>query len=137
MAVNLTDLLNGEDRETVKTLAKEKSVEDVYGILSGSNSNGEYTKFPDGTLICKHEIILPDTNEAAGVLYMSSTAPTWTFPIPFVGYFPQVNGSSSSTSYTWVVIQTSSLSSSIVRGWRGSTSSASITLQLVAIGRWE
>lgn len=46
-------------------------------IESGSNSNGQYTKYADGTMICSH-VVRMDTVLTADIL-----GGTWTFPMPF------------------------------------------------------
>lgn len=46
-------------------------------IESGSNSNGQYTKYADGTMICSH-IVRMDT-----VLTSDILGGTWIFPMPF------------------------------------------------------
>lgn len=48
----------------------------------GSNLNGEYVRFPDGTMICTM-IGTSSGSSAAGSLFASSVQ-TWTFPAPFV-----------------------------------------------------
>ena len=42
-------------------------------IETGTNANGDYTKFKDGTLICKNDIASDSGNDV-----------TWTFPHAFV-----------------------------------------------------
>ncbi|TWI32748.1 hypothetical protein [Paracoccus sulfuroxidans] len=48
----------------------------------GANANGEYVRFPDGTMICT---MIGTTNGsyAAGALFASNQQ-AWTFPVPFV-----------------------------------------------------
>ena len=52
-------------------------------IETGSNSNGEYTKWEDGTLICKNDI---SSNSGADV--------TWTFPHAFASGGTRAGGTS-------------------------------------------
>jgi len=59
-------------------------------VESGSNTNGSYTKFADGTMICTHKISSGVGNTASGAIYISP-ATTWTFPVAFVGGLPTVN----------------------------------------------
>lgn len=44
-------------------------------VTSGSNDNGSWTKFPDGTMICKTGLITDTTNDTGNI--------TWNFPIAF------------------------------------------------------
>lgn len=110
-------------------------------IERGSNANGEYVRYADGTQICS--IILPTTSHnvstAVGALF-SSDAQTWTFPVAFSG-IPAVFGmigrgavdpyktfysayTRSATQHSYFIVCT--------------TSSSGVGLQgsLTAIGRW-
>lgn len=53
-------------------------------IETGTNANGTYTKFADGTMICG----LPET--ATGFANASNLAKVWTYPASFVGNPPKV-----------------------------------------------
>ena len=86
-----TDLIVVEDSADTKKITKANFKEtmginakapqattytkvEVDGLItSGSNANGNWTKFPDGTLICKH----------SGVFAGGAVAYTWTFPSAF------------------------------------------------------
>ena len=100
--------------------------------------NGEWTKFPDGTLICKKGVNIPNTSKASGALFTTEDAdiPTWTYPMPFVGAPPTVYGSTYASSYTWITCAPD-LTYTTVRGWRAVTSSTKMWFTLVAIGRWK
>ena len=54
-------------------------------IERGSNGNGEYVKFADGTMICTHSISGITATAAAGSLFRGTSATTWTFPATFSG----------------------------------------------------
>ena len=93
-------------------------------IERGSNANGEYVRFADGTQICTHRIASS-----------TSAAVTWTFPVAF-------------TTWDSVVATVDSSSSAILAGASGSNSGADISawntsgarvaanVNLVAVGRW-
>lgn len=53
-------------------------------VASGSNANGTYTKFSDGTMICRIRRTVTDQaiNTAYGSNYLGYR--TWTFPIAFL-----------------------------------------------------
>lgn len=110
-------------------------------IERGSNANGEYVRYADGTQICS--IVLPTTSynisTVVGALF-SSDAQTWTFPVAFSG-IPAVFGmigrgavdpyktfystyTRSATQHSYFIVCT--------------TSSGGVGLQgsLTAIGRW-
>lgn len=53
-------------------------------IEAGSNANGYYTKFADGTMICRYlDSGVLNSNTASGSGYISSSTATWTFPAAF------------------------------------------------------
>ena len=52
-------------------------------IERGSNANGEYVRFADGTQICTVTAAAVDTTTAAGAVYMHTNLLTWTFPAAF------------------------------------------------------
>ena len=57
-------------------------------IEYGSNANGEYVKFPDGTMICTHEVDISDidcTQARGSVFGPTGTMGTFPFPASFVG----------------------------------------------------
>jgi len=60
-------------------------------IESGTNSNGSYIKFGDGTMICRgHTGTFYATSNQGGALYYSNGA-TFTYPVTFF-YKPEVSG---------------------------------------------
>lgn len=62
-------------------------------VESGSNSNGDYLKFGDGTLICWHvDTDLKTASDEKGGIYRTDSL-TWTFPVKFISP-PNVTGSS-------------------------------------------
>lgn len=64
------------------------------GIIEyGSNANGEYVKFADGTMFCSFSLSGSyAVQTAVGALFGESAMRTWTFPAAFVAA-PQVAGS--------------------------------------------
>ena len=57
-------------------------------VESGSNSNGRYVKYSDGTMICSSLNVLPveDTDTLSGStgLYYKSGGTEWSFPVAFI-----------------------------------------------------
>lgn len=60
-------------------------------IDHGSNANGQYTKWADGTMECR--LIQPAVSLTVSTVYGTNFYATanWTFPIAFVGEFPVVS----------------------------------------------
>ena len=103
---------------------------------SGSNANGSYIKFDDGTLIC-HRVYSSSIDGSSVVdLMYQSAAVSWTFPHAFINTNIAVSGSSNA-----------------VNGYIGNLSGLSISgvtfrvistrtftgrdSRLIAIGRWK
>lgn len=105
-------------------------------IESGSNANGEYVKYADGTMLCyATSVSVQPTNTASGVLYIGSPATAVTFPATFfavgsVSYSPSAanrwGGGPASLSTTGF---TATIYSSV-------SSATAMTISYIAIGRW-
>lgn len=110
-------------------------------IERGTNSNGEYTRFADGTQICM--VSMPNSaqavNTASGSLFQSANAfVTW--PMPFTGT-PTVSsfvGRASTDTISLGITLRSVSSTDCSFKWWSSFSSASLGVfgSIIAIGRW-
>ncbi|HFZ2331048.1 TPA: hypothetical protein ACIJ1F_003699 [Citrobacter freundii] len=127
---------------------------DVVGIVSqsggvptgaiierGSNSNGEYTKFTDGTLICwftrSVESITSNPSGGTTNLYFS-TESVFTFPATFVGTRPAVVPSaplSTGGTSSWPSVRGSSLTGTSL-ALISNVQNAAAYLGYTAVGRW-
>ncbi|WP_232067040.1 hypothetical protein ICA20_019735 [Citrobacter sp. C5_2] len=110
-------------------------------IERGSNSNGEYTKFADGTLICWFTRSAESTanNSSGGTtnLYFSSEVGL-TFPATFVGTTPTVTPSASLSSggtSSWPSVRGRSLTGTSL-ALISNVQNAAAYLGYTAIGRW-
>lgn len=109
---------------------------------SGSNANGYYVKFYDGTMICYLNIEVTDQalNNAYGAnLYQGSR--TWTFPAQFVDNNVSVHCGQFQwgTSASWGTVVTADNTSANLRGidaFSRATGTAT-KIQAIAIGRWK
>lgn len=110
-------------------------------IERGTNSNGEYTRFADGTQICM--VSMPTTaqavNTASGTLFQSaSVSITWPMPFlatPTVSSF--VGRNSSDTISLGITLRIVSSTDCSFKWW-STFSSASLGVfgSIIAIGRW-
>lgn len=105
-------------------------------IERGSNANGEYVKYADGTMICTFaQTITLNINTAYNTVFFA--LPSWTYPVAFAsnpiaslgaqrtgGVLSTGSGSASTTVASLYVIDYTS------------TTGQSITLRWFAIGRW-
>ena len=95
-------------------------------IESGSNANGNYTKFPDGTLICR----IANASSSSGVA-------TWTFPSAFIAT-PQVSATiaSADTANYSCLVASKSATAVTYNVWSGATRVAK-GVDIIAIGVWK
>lgn len=141
---------NGNDTGTAAKLASAA----IVGIVSqsggqstgaiierGSNANGNYVKFADGTMICTVSAQAVTFSNPSNLLYV------WTYPVQFTGPdLPVVLGNLSSTALG--VTRNVSTIGSYLRGYSTANCSAlsvnqfvaadasGVTFDLFAIGRW-
>ncbi|RVG54742.1 pyocin knob domain-containing protein [Sinorhizobium meliloti] len=102
-------------------------------IERGSNANGEYVKFADGTMICTSPEITVSMNQAAGNVFYSN-AVSAPMPVLFTGIQPVGFGHVTTTINAWVNARTAF--GSWVGAAYSASSRASDTIRFGAIGRW-
>lgn len=108
-------------------------------IETGSNANGTYTKFADGTQICTHVIggIAPANPSSVPNIYRSNSI-LWTYPAAFVSNVALSHGEIGGIGLCWtglgaVGVSTSSGSVCVY----SMTQTGTVTVGLTAIGRWK
>ena len=104
------------------------------GITSGSNSNGRWVKYPDGTLICTHELAYNAITSGVGSVFRSSSSSTWTFPATY-SVRPQVNAQDASSNNIWMTASTTATDADI-KGFYHVSLAGARTSVLSAVGRW-
>jgi hypothetical protein len=103
-------------------------------IERGSNANGEYVRFADGTQICTAIAAGVDAATAAGPIYMHSNLLTWTFPASFLSA-PVVAGGGGNAA-RWLGINAPSVGNVQYRVFSYASSGTLSMPGLTAIGRW-
>jgi len=105
-------------------------------VFSGSNANGQYTQYADGTMICTFtDTTGLDTNVAQGSIFGSTTAGTWTYPVAFtagpysVQCFPD-------TTNRWATVGSIGLTTANFFHKNHVASATLSPSRLFAIGRW-
>ncbi|CAM4262142.1 hypothetical protein [Citrobacter portucalensis] len=142
--VNLFDFLSlksAAKADIVGTVSQSGGVPTGVIIEKGSNSNGNYIKFADGTLIFwfTSSISATANNSSGGGtnLYFLNAA-TFTFPATFIGVKPTVSASgtlSTGSDSSWVVIrgiELTGVSLAIISNMQNAAS----YLGYMAVGRW-
>jgi hypothetical protein len=115
------------------------------GIEFGSNENGSYTKFSDGTLICRKIISgTADVNKPWGTLFEAEIDPNSPWAVPFVGDAPTVLYASQWGNYTGgpnsVFIEGVGFDNNKLIGFfiaRPVSSSVTYKIMFMATGRWK
>ena len=108
------------------------------GYVSGSNSNGSYMKFDDGTLMCWKDYSIYTTIENTwGALYESSTFYVGDLAIPFVGHWDfivsQQSGPGSMLEVGW---GSNGISINIASAARRTTATT-YHFTVMGLGRWK
>lgn len=118
------------------TVSQTAGVPTGAAIERGSNANGEYVKFADGTLICTiGNLTVPDSSTAVGNLFRSSADVTWTFPATFAAS-PIVTGEVISND-CWLSPTGAPLTTSAdMRAMSAVSKASTLTVRAQAIGRW-
>lgn len=110
-------------------------------VESGSNANGIYVRYGDGTQICTLRIDTTDQaiTDAYGSLYIGSRI--WTFPKPFINASAIVSAPlfKYGTSASWGACMTAGRANATMRIYDNVSRSAGIMTYIgfMAIGRWK
>ncbi len=111
-------------------------------IERGSNANGEYVRYADGTQICWHaHQSTSAVSSGRGALFRSAFSETWTYPATFFGA-PRVmgsinDGSGNSGSVFGLKIASPNSSFALFEYWASESLLADTrTAGLMATGRW-
>lgn len=103
-------------------------------IERGTNANGDYVRFADGTQICTSvNLVTGPVTTASGALYVSASL-IWTFPAGFIAA-PVVAGESGNTIALLGIGNHGSVSVSF-RAIAGVSFGSGLTARLTATGRW-
>jgi len=95
-------------------------------IEKGTNSDGDFVKFADGTLMC------------SALLSASASTHVWTFPSPFAGASATVSAVGRSSSQPVIVTEGEDRSATSVtfHTWSSSGSPLAASVFVSAVGRW-
>jgi len=107
------------------------------GTESGSNENGHWTKFPDGTLICRYRSLVQSETPTSRAGIFSGTNQSFVFPVEFMngeislssasvnlgGFFWSINNTPIKTGVTMYPLSTAASG----KGFMG----------YIATGRWK
>ena len=138
---NATNMTRGGSqvysRDNILATVTESAGVPTGGIIErGSNANGEYVKYADGTMICwNYAAGAVTTSSATGNIFRSASDTTWTFPVSF-SVAPVCSGQADSASVRWLMLNTPTTTGVTFRQAGSVTSASAVETRLMAIGRW-
>ena len=101
----------------------------------GSNTNGSFVRFQDGTQICyAASLSFGTVTTAAGTLFQGSEI-TWTYPAAFT-LPPAVSGNDLSSSNIWMTSGSTSTTTSRLQLFSYTSIGSARIINALAIGRW-
>ncbi len=105
-------------------------------VERGSNANGEFTRWADGTQICwRGPLNVTNASTASGSLFRSSTNVTWTFPAAFSAV-PVVNADCDNPD-VWATVASAPTATNVaLRAFSSVSQGAVLAIRATAIGRW-
>lgn len=103
-------------------------------IERGSNGNGDFVRFADGTLICtRMNLSVPNANTALGALFRSGDV-AWTYPAAFAAA-PIVTGEVDDLD-TWLTTGVPTTTAVTLRALAAVTKATALGVRAQAVGRW-
>lgn len=119
------------------TVAQDANGVPTGGVIErGSNANGGYVRFADGTQICTSpDIPTGPINNQAGALWQSNHL-AWTFPVPFAPGMPPILTGESGNTGAWPTFAPHGVLSTGLKATALIQITVGLTLRLCAIGRW-
>jgi hypothetical protein len=150
---NETHLPEAAEKAVVDEHKAEKASHDVHSLLSngkiiqesGTNANGQYIRFADGTQICSiHEIVTTAITTASGSYFKDDNGNrVWSYPATFLTNTPPaISGTASdievNAAYGWICLDSwSELLARFSLFSDTALTSRPVRYSLIAIGRWK
>ncbi|MDP2715547.1 hypothetical protein [Rheinheimera sp.] len=127
-----------DNNNTLGTVSQSAGVPTGAIIQRGSNANGEFVRFADGTQICYVNHTSGFSTPAAYSSGLYRSAKTITYPANFVSnsYVTGGGWSSDNAAEGWSVLRNSSSSTGVLQLFTPTTSPASVEVRAAIFGRW-
>lgn len=103
-------------------------------IERGSNANGEYVKFADGTVICVIDTIAVSASVSSGSIF-TGVGTVWTLPTALASPVVAVGGGRIFSTFRWVTVSEVTTTTARVQ-LLASISTGSVDVSAWVIGRW-
>jgi hypothetical protein len=126
------------NRENILGTVSESAGVPTGAIIErGSNANGEYVRYADGTQICWNDSAEAlNTTSATGSIFRSGADGTWTYPASFSASFDIVGFALPDSGAARWGSATAGTTTMSFRQWNSVTSAATLATKTFAIGRW-
>lgn len=106
-------------------------------IERGSNANGDYIKFADGTLICLHDMFYTSDTSALGSALFGSASFQWNFPATLLSIDNSIMTAADAGSVsTWLPARVQTTTYGQFRMISVSSATGERLAKLMAVGRW-
>lgn len=106
-------------------------------VVGGSNANGQFLRFTDGTQICYfRESVTMAVTSPTGQVFRDAAIPAWTFPMPFSTVTNLVGFNSVNSTFLWASGGPGSASTQSRAVIGSVTFSGAAVVSSIAIGRW-
>ena len=109
------------------------SVKNTLIVESGSNANGNWIKYEDGTMICTHLVTPLAPSASSGGIFQSPSYITWVFPKEFITHATTAGNTASDSR--WITI-TRGTTQCYIRQISSATSNTEVDSVILAIGKW-
>lgn len=118
-------------------VAKDANGVPTGGVIErGSNANGSFVRFADGTQICtSNDIPTGPISNQAGALWQSNHL-AWTFPAPFAAGVPPILTGESGNTGAWPTFAPHGVLSTGLKATALIQITVGLNLRICAIGRW-
>lgn len=106
-------------------------------IERGSNANGEYTRWADGTQICWATVNIPGATQASGMGFITALADrvTWTYPAAF-SVAPNAQGTMQVAGGVGVAFSSVGATTAVFLMTSFVSATGPFPAKLFAVGRW-
>ena len=116
------------------TVSKSGLVPTGALFQDGSNSNGKFVKFADGTQICTSRITFDNVSTASGQVFISPSI-NLTFPAAFIAT-PVLSGTGGGTT-RWIGGVSANTTTASIRAISSVSESGSTVAEVTAVGQWD
>jgi hypothetical protein len=123
------------ENPTVGSVAQSGGIPTGAVIERGSNANGEYTKFADGTMICMCSVAGLPVSTATGSIFRSETF-SLTFPASFANTASLSVVANAAITTIWCNTNGTSTGQTSLRAYASLSDATARNFNVLAIGRW-